>query len=136
MAIELKKKRLSEHLTYLDSVRELAIIFVFEVKELDGIRVLLRKLPSLQALLDGGQSVESSSQVGGKDHNDQSLHPLVVDHSGHLVLEECHQHVLLVVQFVVRVILVNSTGHKSTVQPRSVLCKLVNGLRNIRTLFK
>lgn len=113
-------------MAYLNAIREFAIVLVLQIKEFDGIRVLLGQLPALQTLLYCGQSVERTGQVARESQDDDSLHPLVVDDGGHLVLEEGHQEVLLVIYFVVGIISVDSSGHTFAVQPRSILCEWAN----------
>lgn len=90
---------------YLNSVGELPIVLVLEVVESDGVGVLLGEMAAFESLLQIGDAVAGAGQVGGKHDDDESLDGAIVKRLGHLVPEEYHQHVLLVVARVVGVAL-------------------------------
>jgi len=69
-----------------------------------------------------GYSVTGAHQVTRKGQDDDRLAPLVVDYCGQLVLEERHQHVVLVVDGVVRIVGVDATRHDRLVEEVALLC--------------
>lgn len=98
-------------------IRKFPVIVVLPVEELDGVRILFRHFPPLQAFFYLRNSVTSAKQVQPEYQNDQDLDEAVVDEFGEMVPEKDHDRVVLVVQRIVDVGGIHAATAKQSVNP-------------------
>lgn len=114
------RRGIREHLTHLNSIGEFAIVVVLPIEELNGVGIGLGQLATLQSFLDLRQSETGTGQIQTEYQNNESLHPALVQNVGHMLLEECHQHMLLVVDGIVGIIAINTARVEGPEPPRTI----------------
>lgn len=101
----------------MDAVGKLAVEVVFEIEELDRVRVGFGQLSPLKTFLDLRKPVASAAEVSGEYQDYNCFDPAFVHEAGDVVAEENAEHVIFVVEWVVGIVAVDSTGDKFAIDP-------------------